>query len=111
MHFPYRGRCGLRPIVCRPARISAYAADARCSIEEFEAVVGREIVTEDEEEDIDTLGGLVFSVAGRVPERGEVIVHPGGFEFEVTDADPRRVRRVVVRETETPGTDEATESA
>lgn len=89
----------------------AWDADARCSIEEFEAVIGRTIVTEDEEEDIDTLGGLVFSVAGRVPERGEVIVHPGGFEFEVTDADPRRVRRVLVRETETPGADETAESA
>jgi CBS domain containing-hemolysin-like protein len=76
-----------------------WEADARCSIDEFEAMVGREIATEEEDEDVDTLGGLVFTIAGRVPERGEIIVHPAGFEFEVTEADPRRVKRVLARET------------
>jgi magnesium and cobalt transporter len=46
---------------------------------------------------IDTLGGLVFMLAGRVPKRGEVILHPDGIEFEVLDADPRRVKRLRVR--------------
>lgn len=48
-------------------------------------------------EDADTLGGLVFSLAGRVPLRGEVIPHPDGHEFEIAEADPRRVRRVLIR--------------
>jgi CBS domain containing-hemolysin-like protein len=47
-----------------------------------------------EVEDIDTLGGLVFSLAGRVPARGELIDHPSGIQFEVLDADPRRIRRL-----------------
>jgi CBS domain containing-hemolysin-like protein len=49
------------------------------------------------EEDIDTVAGLVVALAGRVPQRGEVIAHPDGYEFEVVEADPRRVRRVRVR--------------
>lgn len=92
-------------IRARGARV--WEADARCPIEEFEAMVGREIAPEDEDEDVDTLGGLVFTIAGRVPERGEIIAHPAGFEFEVAEADPRRVKRVIVRETaETPDPDE-----
>jgi hemolysin (HlyC) family protein len=46
---------------------------------------------------VDTLGGLVSSLAGRVPKRGEVIAHPLGIEFEVLDADPRRIKRLRVR--------------
>ena len=50
------------------------------------------------EEDIDTLGGLVFSLAGRVPARGELLVHePSGVSFEVLQADPRRIKRLRVR--------------
>ena len=49
--------------------------------------------------DIDTVGGLVFTLAGRVPARGEVISHPAGLEFRVLEADPRRIRRVRVRRT------------
>ena len=56
------------------------------------------VLTEDERDaDIDTVGGLVFTLAGRVPTRGEVISHPSGIEFRVLDADPRRIRRVRVR--------------
>lgn len=79
-------------------------ADARSSIEEFEQTVGP-VLTEDEREDIDTLGGLVFSLAGRVPSRGELIMHPSGFEFEVLDADPRRIKRVRVRQAPAPDPD------
>jgi len=53
----------------------------------------------DLEEEIDTVGGLVSALAGRVPQRGEIIAHPAGFDFEIIEADPRRVRRVRVRET------------
>ncbi|MBC7950690.1 MAG: HlyC/CorC family transporter [Rhodospirillaceae bacterium] len=71
-------------------------ADARTPIEEFEQVVGQ-VLTEEEREDVDTLGGLVFFIAGRVPSRGELIAHPSGLEFEVVDADPRRIKWLRVR--------------
>lgn len=71
-------------------------ADARMSIDDFEEAIGRDFATIDEEEEVDTLGGLVFTLAGRVPERGEIIVHPQGVEMEVLDADPRRVKRLRV---------------
>ena len=74
----------------------SYLADARLPIEEFEEAVGP-VVDEEEREDIDTLGGLVFSIAGRIPARGELLRHPVGLEFEVVDADPRRIRRLRVR--------------
>ena len=80
------------------ARADGWEADARASREALEVVVGRALQPEDEEEEIDTVGGLVSALAGRVPQRGEVIVHPAAaLEFEVLDADPRRVRRVRVR--------------
>ena len=71
-------------------------ADARATIEEFEARVGP-VVSEGEREDVDTLGGLVFTIAGGVPARGEVIRHESGIEFEVVDADPRRIKALIVR--------------
>jgi len=70
--------------------------DARVPIELFEERVGR-LLEDDERQDIDTLGGLVVFLAGRVPGRGELLPHPSGLEFEVLDADPRRVKRVRVR--------------
>jgi magnesium and cobalt transporter len=72
-------------------------ADARTPIEEFEERFAVRLRDADAEEDIDTLGGLVFMLAGRVPSRGEIIPHPGGVSFEVLDADPRRVKRLRVR--------------
>jgi CBS domain containing-hemolysin-like protein len=70
-------------------------ADARVTLDEFEAKVGPIRTDEEREDDIDTLGGLVFSISGRVPMRGEVVRHePSGVEFEVIDADPRRIRRL-----------------
>jgi CBS domain containing-hemolysin-like protein len=71
-------------------------ADARAPVEELETITGP-LLSEEEREDIDTLGGLVFSEAGRVPVRGELIHHPSGIEFEVLDADPRRIKRLRVR--------------
>ncbi|MFI4989241.1 MAG: hemolysin family protein [Alphaproteobacteria bacterium] len=71
-------------------------ADARVPLEEFEAKVGPVLLAE-ERADIDTLGGLVFALAGRIPARGEVITHPSGVQFEVIDADPRRIKRLRVR--------------
>jgi CBS domain containing-hemolysin-like protein len=74
----------------------AVLADARVELDEFEDRFG-EIFTEDEKEDSDTLGGLVFSLAGRVPVRGELVKHDSGLIFEVVDGDPRRVRRLRIR--------------
>jgi CBS domain containing-hemolysin-like protein len=76
-----------------------YEADARVSLEDLNETVGEDLTPPDLEEDIDTVGGLVSALAGRVPQRGEVVSHPAGYDFEVVDADPRRVRRVRVRQT------------
>ncbi|MEO1680163.1 MAG: hemolysin family protein [Pseudomonadota bacterium] len=74
-----------------------FAAAARAPIADFQEAIGLALVAEDEEEEIDTLGGLVFMAAGRVPARGEVISHGSGAQFEVIDADPRRIKRLRVR--------------
>ena len=66
-------------------------------VEEFEARLGPVLTEEERDADIDTVGGLVFTLAGRVPAKGEVISHPSGLEFRVLDADPRRIRRLRVR--------------
>jgi hemolysin (HlyC) family protein len=74
-----------------------WLADARTTIEEFEDRVGP-VLTEDERaHDIDTLGGLVMSLTDRVPSRGELVTHSSGIAFEVIDADPRRIKRLRVR--------------
>ncbi len=76
-----------------------YMALARTPLEEFEAEIGRSLTSHDDvdREEIDTLGGLVFMLAGRVPSRGEIVHHPDGPDFEVVDADPRRIKRLRVR--------------
>lgn len=71
-------------------------ADARVDLEDFEERVGF-ILSEDEREEIDTIGGLIVMLLGRVPTRGEIIVHDSGMEFEVLEGDPRRVRRIRIR--------------
>jgi CBS domain containing-hemolysin-like protein len=74
-------------------RAEGFIADARVPVEDFEEKVGP-FLREEERAEVDTLGGLVFYLAGRVPARGEVIKHGSGIEFEVLDADPRRIRRL-----------------
>lgn len=76
-----------------------YMAEARAPLAEFETEIGQTLTAHDEidGEEIDSLGGLVFMLAGHVPARGEVIVHPEGPEFEVVEADPRRIKRLRVR--------------
>jgi magnesium and cobalt transporter len=71
-------------------------ADARVLIASFEEIVGR-VVTDDERMEFDTLGGLVFSLAGRVPIRGELVRHSCGMEIEIVDADPRRIKSIRIR--------------
>ncbi len=72
-------------------------ADARAPLAEVEALLGYALALPDPDEDIDTVAGLVTALAGRVPQRGEVILHPDGVEFEVVEADPRRIRRLRIR--------------
>ncbi len=71
-----------------------WVTDARMKIEDFEALTCAILTEEEREEDIETLGGLVFSVAGRVPSRGEVVRHESGIDFKVLEADPRRIKRL-----------------
>ena len=71
-------------------------ADARAEIEEFEALFGS-VLNDQEREEIDTLGGLVFSLAGRVAGRGALLTHPAGIEFKVLESDSRRIRRLRIR--------------
>jgi magnesium and cobalt transporter len=74
-----------------------WLADARTTIEEFEERVGPVLTEEERAHDIDTLGGLVMSLTDRVPSRGELVTHASGIDFEVIDADPRRIKRLRVR--------------
>ena len=74
-----------------------YLADARVDLEDFRSQTGIALAPEDADQEIDTLGGLVVSLLGRVPQRGEIVTHPSGYEFDVLEADPRRVKRLRIR--------------
>ena len=69
-------------------------ADARVELEEIAEAIGPDFDIADRIEDVDTLGGLIFSALGRIPARGEVVQALPGFEFHILDADPRRIKRV-----------------
>lgn len=81
----------------REEKPGCYVALARAPLEEFEAETGLALSEGLDEEDIDTLGGLVFVLSGHVPVRGEMVQHPSGVEIEVIDADPRRIKRLRLR--------------
>lgn len=74
-----------------------YLVQAKAPLDELEAELGLQLRPEDEEEEFGTLGGLVFLLSGRVPARGEVVSLENGTEFEIVDADPRRIKRIRVR--------------
>ncbi len=78
-------------------RPGVYVAMAATPLEEIEAATGLKLRHDEDDEEIDTLGGIVFLRTGRVPARGEVVPHESGAEFEVIDADPRRIKRVRIR--------------
>ncbi|MCA3554354.1 hemolysin family protein [Aestuariivirga sp.] len=78
----------------KPVEEGIQLADGRVDLAELEALLGIDLLPEDEEEEADTLAGLIFKIAGRVPTRGEIIRHESGLEFEILDSDPRRVKRV-----------------
>ena len=72
-------------------------ADARTPIADLEAKLGIPLMAEDRDEDIDSVGGLVVSLAGRVPKAGERVAHPDGLEFEIIEADARRIKRLRIQ--------------
>lgn len=74
-----------------------WLVQATASLEEFEAVIGQALRTGEDDGEIDTLGGLVYLRAGRVPARGEVVPHESGAEFEIVSAEPRRIKRLRLR--------------
>ena len=77
---------------------NSYVTDARMDLDDFRNQTGHDLMVEDGDEarDIDSLGGLVTSLLGRVPQRGEIVPHPDGTEFQVMEADPRRVKKLRV---------------
>jgi magnesium and cobalt transporter len=79
-----------------PKGDGVFEATGRTTIESFEEALGP-VLDDEERGEVDTLGGLIFSLAGRIPLRGEVVRHPNGLEFEILDVDPRRIRRLRVR--------------
>jgi CBS domain containing-hemolysin-like protein len=82
-----------------PTGDGGWIADPRLPLEELDSVLGTSFAIGDISEDVDTLGGLLFVTIGRVPVRGELLTAPDlpGYEFEVLDADPRRIKRLRIR--------------
>ncbi|MGZ5854613.1 MAG: transporter associated domain-containing protein, partial [Xanthobacteraceae bacterium] len=80
----------------------SYLADARANLEEVVTAVGPEFEIGEAGEDVDTLGGYVVKRIGRVPVRGELVLGPGRFEFEITDADPRRIKKIRIYRSKKP---------
>jgi len=83
----------------RVEKPGCYIAQAKAPLDEFQSEIGMSLTEADDidAEDIDTLGGLAFMLAGKIPARGEVLPHPTGAEFEIVDADARRIKRLRVR--------------
>lgn len=81
-------------------------ADARATVEELEALFGP-VLNDSEREEVDTVAGLIFSITGRIAKRGEIVRHESGLEFQIIDADPRRLKSVRVRRPIEPADDGA----
>jgi hemolysin (HlyC) family protein len=81
----------------------SFIADARLELEDFKTQTGIDLAIPEASEEVSSIGGLVTWLLGRMPQRGEIVAHPAGYEFEVLEADPRRVKRLRVRRAETPG--------
>ncbi|KEO56427.1 hemolysin family protein [Thioclava pacifica] len=81
----------------REEKPGQWIVQARAPVHEFEGEIGMRLADEEAEDEIDSMGGLVFMQLGRVPARGEVVVAENGVEYEVVDADPRRIKRLRVR--------------
>jgi len=75
----------------------ALEADGRASIEQLQESLGASLALPEHEDEFDTAGGLAVALAGRLPQRGEILHHPAGFDIEIIDADPRRVKRLRIK--------------
>ena len=75
-------------------RPNVFEANARLEIADLEDTFGVDFLLDKQDEDLETLGGLVVSIEGRVPQIGEFIIHPLGHKFEILDADPRKIKKV-----------------
>jgi CBS domain containing-hemolysin-like protein len=82
-------------LVIAPLSGGGWEVDARVELEDFTEETGLHLDSDDDE--IDTVGGFAVSLAGRVPQRGEVLIAPNGFDFEVTEGDARKVRKLRIR--------------
>ncbi|HEY8947698.1 MAG TPA: hemolysin family protein [Rhizomicrobium sp.] len=89
----------------KPIPGGAFEADARMSLEDFRDQTGIDLQSPDPDAEVDTLGGLVVALMGRLPQRGEIVTDPSGVQFEVLEADPRRVRRVRLKQPPKPAED------
>jgi len=78
-------------------RQGAFEADGRAPIDQLEAKLGASLALPDHEDEFDTAAGMAVALAGRLPQRGEILRHPAGFDVEIADADPRRVKRIRIR--------------
>jgi CBS domain containing-hemolysin-like protein len=79
-----------------PSGDGGFIADSRAALDAVSDTAGFDFASLPEAEGVDTIGGLVTAAAGRVPNRGEILTGPGEFEFEILDADPRRIKRVKI---------------
>jgi CBS domain containing-hemolysin-like protein len=82
-------------VVERPG--GAFEVDGRAPIDQLESKLGASLEMPDHEDEFDTVGGLTVALAGRLPQRGEILHHPAGFDLEIMDSDPRRVKRIRVK--------------
>jgi len=85
------------PVVLKIAE-GVFVADARAELEDAAETIGPAFHAGEKGDEIDTIGGLVFAVTGRIPPKGEIVEALEGFDFEVLDADPRRIKRVKIRD-------------
>lgn len=80
-----------------PRANGVFEADGRASISELEEKLGKSLALPDHEDEFDTAAGLAVALAARLPQRGEILRHPAGFDVEIVDADPRRVKRIRIK--------------
>jgi len=71
--------------------------DARLPINELEDLLGLDFLSDDQDDDVDTLGGLVFTLAGHIPQKGDVVAHDNGINFEIIEGDNRHIKYILVR--------------
>jgi CBS domain containing-hemolysin-like protein len=90
------------PPIIQATADGSFIADARASLEDVSRALGLNLNATADAEEVDTIGGLITTLAGRVPVRGEIVTASDGLEFEILDADPRRLKRIKIRRMETP---------